>query len=89
MPESDLAAATVVFTQLARMHIEGIAGTQWVGQKTEEVLVRSGYPESIMALPLARLYRIADEWGAGDGPMRNSPGSCGRHARSSWAAARS
>ncbi len=65
MPESDLAAATVVFTRLARMHIEGIAGAQRVGQKTDEVIIRSGYPEGIMALPLGRLYCIADEWGAG------------------------
>jgi hypothetical protein len=64
MPESDLAAATVIFAQLARMHVEGAADAQRVGQKTEEVLIRSGYPESIMALPLGRLYCIADEWGA-------------------------
>ena len=67
MPESDLAAATIVFTHLAQMHIEGLAGPQWVGQKTEEVLIRSGYPESIIALHLGRLYYIADEWDAGWG----------------------
>jgi hypothetical protein len=64
LPDSDLAAATVVFIHLARMHIDGLAGPQWVGQKTEEVLIRSGYPKSIIALPLGRLYYIADEWGA-------------------------
>jgi len=40
MPESDLAAATVVFRHLAQMHIEGLAEPQWVGQKIEEVLIR-------------------------------------------------
>lgn len=67
MPDSDLAAATVVFTQLARMHVEGQVGPQWVGQETEEVLIRSGYPEGIIALPLGRLCFIADEWDAGWG----------------------
>jgi hypothetical protein len=67
LPDSELAAATVVFIQLARMHLEGLAGPQWVGQKVEEVLTRSGYPEGIRALPLGRLYDIADEWDAGWG----------------------
>jgi hypothetical protein len=67
LPDSDLAAATAVFMQLARMHLEGLAGPQWVGQKVEEVLIRSGYPESIIALPLGRLSCIADEWDAGWG----------------------
>jgi hypothetical protein len=44
MPESDLAAATVVFTHLARMHVDGLAGPQWVGQKTEEVTPAGGGP---------------------------------------------
>jgi hypothetical protein len=53
-----------VFTQLARMHVEGLAGPPWAGQKTEEVLIRTGYLKSIIALPLGRLYYIADEWDA-------------------------
>jgi hypothetical protein len=67
LPDSDLAAATAVFMQLARMHLEGLAGPQWAGQKVEEMLIRSGYPKSIIALPLGRLYYIADEWDAGWG----------------------
>lgn len=67
MPDSDVAAATVVFLQIARMHVSGLAGAQWIGQKVEEVLIRSGYPESIIAMPLGRLYYIADEWSAGWG----------------------
>ena len=67
MPDSDLAAATVLFTKLARMHVNGLAGAKWIGQKVEEVLIRAGYPESVIALPLGRLYYIADEWGAGWG----------------------
>jgi hypothetical protein len=67
LPDSELAAATVAFTQLARMHLEGLAGPQWIGQKVEEALISTGYPQSIIALPLGRLYYIADEWDAGWG----------------------
>jgi hypothetical protein len=49
------------------MHIDGQAGPEWVGQKVEEVLIRSGYAREIVDLPLGRLYYIADEWGAGWG----------------------
>jgi hypothetical protein len=80
MPRSDLAAAAVVFTQLARMHIEGLAGPQRVGQKTEEVLIRCGYAKSIIALPLGRLYYIADEWDVGWGRANGEPARIVRDA---------
>jgi hypothetical protein len=80
LPDSDLAAATVVFRQLARMHLEGLAGPQWVGQKVEEVLTRSGYPEGIRTLPLGRLYDIADEWDAGWGRANEELARVVRHA---------
>lgn len=67
LPDSDLAAATIMFGHLARMHHDGLAGPQWVGQKVEEVLIGSGYAQDIIALPLGRLYHIADEWNAGWG----------------------
>ena len=49
------------------MHVNGLAGPKWVGQKVEEVLIRSGYAREVIDLPLGRLYYIADEWGAGWG----------------------
>jgi hypothetical protein len=49
------------------MHLEGLAGPQWIGQKVEEALISTGYPQPIIALPLGRLYYIADEWDAGWG----------------------
>jgi hypothetical protein len=67
IPNSDMAAAFVSFTHLARMHVDGLAGPKWVGQKVEEVLVKSGYAQEVIDLPLGRLYYIADEWGAGWG----------------------
>jgi hypothetical protein len=67
LPDSDLAAATLLFGHLAQMHCDGLAGPQWVGQKVEEVLIGSGYAEEIIAMPLGRLYYIADEWNAGWG----------------------
>ena len=67
IPKSDVAAATVVFTDLARMHLNGQAGPQWIGQKVEEVLCAAGYPADLIALPLGSLYCIADEWDEGWG----------------------
>jgi hypothetical protein len=64
MPNSDVAAAFVSFTHLAHLHVDGLAGPKWVGQKVEEVLIRSGYAREVIDLPLGRLYYIADEWGA-------------------------
>jgi hypothetical protein len=67
IPGSDVAAATVTFIDLARMHLNGQAGPLWVAQKVDEVLSRSGYLASVMDLPLGSLYCIADEWGEGWG----------------------
>lgn len=70
MPDSDAAAAAVMFVQLARMHLDGLAGALWVAQKAEDVLGRADFSDSVMALPLARLYDIADEWDGGWGRTR-------------------
>jgi hypothetical protein len=67
VPESHVAAATVAFTDLARMHLDGLAGPQWIGQKVEEILSASGYPADLIALPLGSLYCVADEWEEGWG----------------------
>jgi hypothetical protein len=67
MPGSDVAAATISFTHLARTHVDGLAGPQRVGHKVEEVLIRSGYEHEVIALPLGRLTYIADERGTGWG----------------------
>lgn len=66
-PESDVAAATVAFTHLARMHLAGQAGALWVAQKAEEVVLNSSYSEGVMALPLGQVYGITGAWGAGWG----------------------
>ena len=67
IPESDVAAATVMFTDLARMLLDGLAGPQWIAQKVDEVLDASGYSADVMALPLGGLYTVADEWDEGWG----------------------
>ena len=67
IPGSDVAAATVAFIDLSRMHLAGQAGPLWVAQKVDEVVERSEYAASVMDLPLGRLYCIADEWGEGWG----------------------
>ena len=67
MPDSDVAAASLSFNHLARMHIDGLAAAQWIGQKVEEVLIRSDYQQAVIDLPLGSLYFVADEWGAGWG----------------------
>jgi hypothetical protein len=65
IPDSDVASASVSFNHLARMHVDGLAAAQWVSQKVEEVLIRSGYARDVIDLPLGRLFDIADEWGDG------------------------
>jgi hypothetical protein len=67
IPASEAAAATVVFTDLARMHLDGLAGAQWIAQKVDEVLGACGYPADLIALPLGGLYCVADEWAEGWG----------------------
>jgi hypothetical protein len=67
IPGSDVAAAAVTFTDLARVHLDGQAGPLWVAQQVDEVLGRSGYTADVIGLPLGILYCIADEWGEGWG----------------------
>jgi hypothetical protein len=62
LPESDVTAAGIVLTQLARKHLEGIAGEDRVIRTVGAVLAWCGYPESIMDLPLGHLLPIEDEW---------------------------
>jgi hypothetical protein len=66
LPDSG-AAAHAVFSQLARLHVDGVAAPLTVAEKAEQVLYRSDYSDSVLALPLGRLVHIADEWGAGWG----------------------
>jgi hypothetical protein len=56
-------AAGIVFRQLARKHLEGIAGEGQVIRTVGAVLAWCGYQESIMDLPLDHLLPIEDEWG--------------------------
>jgi hypothetical protein len=62
MPASDGAAATVLFTRIARLHVDGLAGPQWVTQQAAEIVVASGLSDSVMDLPLGGLYFVDDEW---------------------------
>jgi hypothetical protein len=66
-PESDVAAAIVAFTHLARMHLAGQAAALWVAQKVEEIVLNSGYSAGVMSLPLGQTYGITDAWDAGWG----------------------
>jgi hypothetical protein len=62
MPDSDVAAATVVFTHIARLHVNGLAGPQWVTQQASQIVVASGLSDNVMDLPLGGLYFVDDEW---------------------------
>jgi hypothetical protein len=64
MPGSDADAATFVFTQLARMHLEGETGARRVVQVVESVLIWCRFSESVLDLPFTRLYGLVDEWDA-------------------------
>ncbi|MEU2101776.1 hypothetical protein [Nocardia sp. NPDC019255] len=67
IPDSDAAAAQVAFTKLARMHADNRATERWVLGKVYEIVARSGYADSVLALPLGRIFDLEDEWGAGWG----------------------
>jgi len=67
IPTADVAAAMEAFTSLAQLRIDGKASERWIVDKVGEILARSGYPDSVIALPLGRLYGLDDEWGAGWG----------------------
>ena len=70
MPDSDVAAATVAFAHAARLYVAGQAGPVWVLNQVYLIVTRSAYEDSVMDLPLGRLYGVDDEWGAGWGRSR-------------------
>jgi hypothetical protein len=67
VPTADVAAALKAFTNLAHLCIDGKAGERWIVDKVSQILARSGYATSVIALPLGQLYGLDDEWGAGWG----------------------
>jgi hypothetical protein len=67
IPDSDSAAAQLAFTHLARMHAARLATERWILDKVSEIIVRSGYADSVLGLPLGKLFGLDDEWGAGWG----------------------
>ncbi len=63
IPESVTAAAQTVFTQLARLHADGLVTEKWIVNEVDRVLIQTGYPKSVIDLPLGALYYGFDEWG--------------------------
>ena len=61
MPESGVAAAEIVFTQLARMYLEGEVEAIRVLRTVGAVLAWSGYLDNIIGMPLGYLLFIEDE----------------------------
>jgi hypothetical protein len=56
MPDSDVAAAAVVFTHVARLHVNGLVGPLWVTQEVSRIVDGSIDSAGIVDLPLGRLY---------------------------------
>ena len=67
MPDSDVAAATVVFTHDARLLVDGRVSAEWLLDRVDRIVARTGYLQSVMDLPLGGLFGVDDEWGAGWG----------------------
>ncbi|EMD25285.1 hypothetical protein C791_4894 [Amycolatopsis azurea DSM 43854] len=63
IPESVTAAAQTVFTQLARLHADGLVSEKWIVNEVDGILIRTGYPESLLDLPLGGVWYLIDEWG--------------------------
>ncbi|GGN87148.1 hypothetical protein [Nocardia rhizosphaerihabitans] len=67
IPDSAAAAAQVAFTNLARLHAGNRASEIWVLAKVCDIVTRSDYDGSIIALPLGQIFGLEDEWAAGWG----------------------
>lgn len=67
IPDTDSAAAQVVFTDLARMHLGGHASARWILDKVWQITLRCDYADSVLSLPLGTIFVLDDEWGAGWG----------------------
>ncbi|MBF6220082.1 hypothetical protein IU479_18415 [Nocardia abscessus] len=58
IPDSDAAAAQVAFGKLARTHADNRATERWVLDKVCEIVARSGYADSVSALPLGQIFDL-------------------------------
>lgn len=67
IPGSGAAAAQVAFTKLARIHADNRATERWILEKVCEIVARSNYADSVIALPLSHIFGLDDEWGTGWG----------------------
>jgi hypothetical protein len=67
MLDSDVAAATVAFIHVARLHVAALTGPQWVLSQVGQIVAGSGYSLSVIDLPLGGLFDVDDESGAGWG----------------------
>jgi hypothetical protein len=67
LPVTAVAAATVVFDDLAHRCLAGAIGERWLAQQVEDIVIRADYSTAITALPLGTLYGIDDEWAGGWG----------------------
>lgn len=67
MPASDLAAAAVAFTDLARTYLDGRAEPLTVVEQVAKIVSGTGYQESVLKLPLVAVWTLDDEWGQGWG----------------------
>lgn len=62
MPDSDAAAAAVVFTHVARLHVNGVVSPRWVAQQIVQIVDGSRDSKSLVDLRLVRLYCADCEW---------------------------
>ena len=60
MPDSDVAAAGVVFAQVARLHVDGLVGPLWVMQEVDRVVYVSKSRDSagVEDLPLGKVWHL-------------------------------
>ncbi|PKV96231.1 hypothetical protein ATK30_7168 [Amycolatopsis echigonensis] len=60
-------AADAAFTHLARMLLNGHLTERNLLAAVHTVIVRTGYADSAMSLPLAQIWLLNEEWGQGWG----------------------
>ncbi|MCU1680306.1 MAG: hypothetical protein JWQ81_1045 [Amycolatopsis sp.] len=90
-PLTEAAAAELVFNDLARLYLAGLADELQVIGTVEQLVSDSAYSDALLAPPLAELCGFYDEWESGGWGRPQSElatfvrESCVKHAsRGSW-----
>jgi hypothetical protein len=61
LPTDDIAAAIMIFDELAYRLLAGEVGPRWVAQAVDDEIIRSNYCDELLAQPLSELH-VHGDW---------------------------